>query len=64
MNISAKHLIRLPEVKTRVAMSKAQIYKLISKDEFPKQIKVGNRISAWVSSEIDLWIEQRILLGR
>ena len=40
--------IRLPEVRQRVGLSKSQIYKLISEDQFPHPVKVSQRISCWV----------------
>jgi prophage regulatory protein len=52
--------IRLPEVRQRVGMSKSQIYKLISQDQFPKPVKVSRRISCWVAAEVDSWIKNKI----
>ena len=52
--------IRLPEVRQRVGLSKSQIYKLISEDQFPHPVKVSQRISCWVVTEIDRWIKSKI----
>ncbi|MEQ1965257.1 AlpA family transcriptional regulator [Xenorhabdus khoisanae] len=57
-------LIRLPEVQRRTGYSKAWIYKLISDGEFPKQVKIGPRSVAFIESEIDNWIAQRIAESR
>lgn len=54
-----KRLMRLPEVISVVGISKAQIYKLIARGEFPKQRQLTERTSAWRSDEIDQWIESR-----
>ena len=51
--------IRLPEVKHLTGLSKAQIYALISQDRFPKQIKLGDRASAWIESQVRLWMVER-----
>jgi len=56
--------LRLPEVLERISLSKAQIYHLISINEFPGQVKLGDRASAWLESEINQWIEERIRLSR
>ncbi len=52
--------IRLPEVRQRVGLSKSQIYKLIAEDQFPHPVKVSQRISCWVVTEIDRWIKGKI----
>ncbi|WP_338803766.1 AlpA family transcriptional regulator [Xenorhabdus griffiniae] len=57
-------LIRLPEVQRRTGYSKAWIYKLISDGAFPKQVKIGPRSVAFIESEIDDWIAQRIAASR
>lgn len=57
-------LLRLPEVINLIGLSKAQIYNLISLGEFPPQIKLGARAAAWIESEVDQWIEERIRFSR
>ncbi|WP_340618620.1 helix-turn-helix transcriptional regulator [Xenorhabdus entomophaga] len=59
-----ENLIRLPEVKRRTGYSKAWIYKLISAGAFPKQVKLGARSVAFIESEVDNWIAQRIAESR
>ena len=44
-----ERFLRLPEVKHITALSRAHIYLLISKDEFPKQYKLGQRAAGWLS---------------
>ena len=53
-------LRRLPEVQRRTGYSKAWIYRLISQDRFPSAVKIGSRAIAFVESEVDEWISQRI----
>ncbi len=57
-------LLRLPEVQRRTGYSKAWIYRLISQKRFPTAIKIGSRAIAFVESEIDEWISQRIAESR
>jgi prophage regulatory protein len=51
-------LLRLPELKARTGLSRATVYEVIARGDFPAPIKVG-RISAWPESEVRAWIEAR-----
>ena len=53
-------LIRLPEVQRRTGYSRAWLYRLLSENRFPKPVKIGSRAIAFVESEIDTWINERI----
>jgi prophage regulatory protein len=57
-------LVRLPEVLSRVGLSRSSIYKLISDGSFPAAISIGPRSVAWLEDEVDQWIEQKIELRR
>lgn len=52
-------LIRRPKVEEKTDLGCSTIYYLMSRDLFPKPIKVGVRIVAWREAEIDAWIEAR-----
>ncbi|EJO48740.1 helix-turn-helix transcriptional regulator [Enterobacter sp. SST3] len=52
--------IRLSEVQRRTGYSKAWLYRLMSQGKFPSSIKIGSRSIAFVESEVDDWINQRI----
>ena len=60
MNKKSTRLIRLPEVLLRTGYGKAWIYRLISEERFPTQIKIGSRAVAFIESEIDDWIQATI----
>ena len=53
---SVPRLLRLPDVLKRVGLSRAQVYKLMAQDRFPKQVKIDQKVSAWDSLAIDDWI--------
>ena len=36
------------------------MYSMISAETFPKPVKLGIKISGWVDTEVQQWIEQRI----
>lgn len=59
-----KSLIRLPGVMSRTGESRSTIYDKIPRGEFPAPIKIGPRAVAWIESEIDDYIEQKIELAR
>lgn len=55
--------IRLPEVMTRVGLSRPMIYKSIAAGKFPRHIKIG-AATVWNSQEIGTWIRERIASSR
>ena len=52
-------LIKLPDVLELTTFSSATIYRLIDKGEFPRQVKLTERSSAWLLEEIYSWIEAK-----
>ncbi|MBD8129153.1 helix-turn-helix transcriptional regulator [Pantoea agglomerans] len=60
----AQTFIRMPETIRRTGYGKAWIYKLISQGRFPQPVKIGTRSIAFVESEVDEWINQRIAESR
>ena len=62
--ILTRLLLRLPEVVGRVGFGKSTIYALIKRGQFPSPIALGARARAWISTEVDAWIAQRILETR
>ncbi|HFP7857016.1 TPA: helix-turn-helix transcriptional regulator [Morganella morganii] len=59
-----ENLIRLPEVIRRTGYSKPWLYKLIDAGKFPKQVKIGSRSIAFVESEVDAWVANKIAESR
>ena len=53
-------LLRLPEVLEIVPIKKSKLYDLMKRGLFPKNIKLGSNIVAWVSSEVNEWIANKI----
>ncbi|MEC5516093.1 AlpA family transcriptional regulator [Enterobacter hormaechei] len=56
----SQSLIRLSEVQKRTGYSKAWIYRLLKEKRFPQSVKIGSRSIAFVESEVEEWINQRI----
>ncbi|EGY6543077.1 AlpA family transcriptional regulator [Escherichia coli] len=60
----SQSFIRLSEVQRRTGYSKAWIYRLIKERRFPQSVKIGSRSIAFIESEIEEWINQRIAESR
>ena len=56
---SFNKVIKLNEVKQITTLSTASIYRQIKDKSFPKQIKLGERSSAWFYEEIIQWLEDK-----
>ena len=53
-------LLKLPQVGEITQLSTAKIYRLISVGKFPKQIKLSERTSRWLESEVMDYINKKI----
>jgi prophage regulatory protein len=53
-------LLRLPEVMSRTGLGRSTIWNHVAQGRFPKQVKLSERSSAWVASEVDQWINAKI----
>ncbi|QEQ97323.1 helix-turn-helix transcriptional regulator [Neptunomonas concharum] len=53
-------LLRRPEVEQLVGLSRSTIYNRLEKGTFPKPVPLGGRLVAWVESDIQAWIQERI----
>lgn len=62
-------ILRWPEVHARVGLCHSQVYNLMKKENpdgtpgFPRAIKLGQRASGWLESDIDAWIHTRASLS-
>ena len=52
-------LLRRRDVEKITGMSRASIYRLMRKGEFPLPVKVGPSAVRWKESDIATWIESR-----
>ncbi|MGH8111755.1 MAG: helix-turn-helix transcriptional regulator [Rhodanobacteraceae bacterium] len=53
-------LLRLPQVSARTGLSRSELYRRMAGGDFPAQVKIGVRASAWNAAEIDHWVAARI----
>ncbi len=55
-----QRLLRLPQVMERTLLGRSTIYEMMEAGAFPKPVKLNVRTNAWVESEIDEWVAERI----
>jgi prophage regulatory protein len=53
-------ILRLPQVMARIGLSRSSIYLGISRNEFPRQLRLGARAVGWLQADIDEWVRQRV----
>lgn len=53
--------LRLKEVMTLTALSRSSIYKFMAEERFPQTLSLGDRAVAWLESEIEEWMEEKLL---
>lgn len=54
-------ILRLPTVKIRTGLSRSSIYLRMSNNEFPSSISLGGRAVGWLESDIESWLDEKIL---
>ncbi|HDY8039953.1 TPA: AlpA family transcriptional regulator [Vibrio vulnificus] len=52
--------LKLKEVMEKTALSRSAIYRKMNDGEFPESVSLGERAIAWVESEVDEWMEERL----
>lgn len=57
-------ILRLREVEARCGLRRSSIYALGSAGVFPTPIKLSERASGWLESEIEQWLAERIAASR
>jgi prophage regulatory protein len=57
-------LLRLPQVRERVGLSRSTIYARVANGTFPAPIRIGSNAVAWVDRDVDDWIAAQIEASR
>jgi prophage regulatory protein len=60
----ATTVLRLPQVIERCGFSRSAIYKAIAAGTFPRPIRLGLRAVAWVESDVEEWLANKIAASR
>ncbi|MFM2589493.1 helix-turn-helix transcriptional regulator [Vibrio sp. TBV020] len=51
-------IIKLKQVLDKLWFGKTRLMRLIERGEFPRQIKLGERATGWLESEVDRWVAE------
>lgn len=57
-------LMRRPEVQRTTGLSRSSLYRLIAEGRFPASIRLSEKSVAWLASEVDAWIAERVAASR
>jgi prophage regulatory protein len=57
---NSMRLIKLKEVIQKTSLGRSTIYELMTDGIFPKQVSLGAKSVAWLESEVDDWIMERV----
>ena len=55
-----QRLIRRKEVQAKTGLGASSIYAMMKSGEFPQCLNLSERRVAWIESDIDKWIAERI----
>lgn len=58
--MASHRLLRLAQVRDKTGLKRSQIYEYMKTGAFPKSIKIGPSSVAWLESEIEEWINQKL----
>lgn len=53
-------LIRLTQVMECTGLARSTVYKFMAEGDFPKPVKLGVRVAAWVEAEVQSWLSNKI----
>lgn len=56
--------IKIAEVRKITGLSTSTIYERMLAKQFPRQVKLGPRAVAWIKSEVQSWVKERISAQR
>ena len=53
-------VLKVKEVAIEISISVPQVYRLVKLGKFPGPIKLSERGSGWLTTEIDEWLQSRV----
>jgi predicted DNA-binding transcriptional regulator AlpA len=53
------HFLRIKDVCTITALSQSFIYALQAKGQFPKSRKIASKVSIWLESDVQEWMQHQ-----
>ena len=62
--IENSRFIRRKEVQAKTGLGASSIYAMMKQGKFPKAITLSERRVAWIESDVDQWIAERIAIHK
>lgn len=56
-------IMKLPELVQRTKISRAAVYAMIARNEFPRPVRLGRRAVGWRVEDVEAWIADRPVGG-
>ena len=61
---TSQSLLKLKDVIQLTGLSRTTIYNLLAENKFPKRIQITKQRIAFLSTDIDKWISEKVKAGR
>ena len=58
-NSTQRKALRIDSVIDRTGLSKTHLYRLIERGQFPRPVKLSDRVSVWDAALIDRWLSEK-----
>ena len=55
-----RRALRVDSVVERTGLSKTHLYRLIERGQFPRSIKLSERVSVWDAELVDRWLADKL----
>jgi prophage regulatory protein len=62
--MAEEKILRWPDLHSKIGLCRSQISNLVRNSDFPKPIKLGQRASGWLESEVSNWLVSQIEKSR
>ena len=60
----SSRILKAKDVAERVSISTSQVYRLARDGRFPEPVKITEKRSGWLETEVDQWIDECIRRSR
>jgi prophage regulatory protein len=55
-----RRALRVDSVIKRTGLSKTHLYRLIARGQFPRSVKLSERVSVWDAELVDRWLAEKL----
>jgi len=57
-------IMKRPAVESTTGLSRSSLYAKMASGDFPQAVKLGRRSVGWVASEVQAWLQDRVMASR